>query len=79
MKKVLFKLMLCLCFLLTTNLLNDFLLRIQHFNRKMVTKDRNCLDTYELDTLRNLELRKKWCAGSQGRVSVCLSDGTFAM
>lgn len=30
----------------------------QHFKRKMVTKDRNCLDTCELDRLRNLELRK---------------------
>jgi site-specific recombinase XerD len=30
----------------------------QHFKRKMVAKDRNCLDTYELDRLRNLEIRK---------------------
>ncbi|WAC39386.1 site-specific integrase [Pedobacter sp. SL55] len=30
----------------------------QHFKKKIITKDRDCLDTYELDKLRNLELRK---------------------
>lgn len=30
----------------------------QHFKRKIITKDRNCLDAYELDRLRNLQLRK---------------------